>query len=119
MEKYLYIEIHEIFFCSFPIELYEWIFKLADSQGRWNLDGPIVWISEIIQKLEAFEDKIACIVDHLLNHVMGGFVTQFIVDTSVSYSEVEQHFFKGPRGKYVKYLNTWIKFYCAKNGLCS
>lgn len=42
LDRYLYTEIHEIFFSSFPVELYEWIVKLADSQGRWRLDGPIV-----------------------------------------------------------------------------
>ena len=31
VDCYLYIEIHEIFFVSFPSELYEWIAKLADS----------------------------------------------------------------------------------------
>ena len=42
LDQHLYTEIHESFFASFPTELYEWITKLADSQGRWKLDGPIV-----------------------------------------------------------------------------
>ena len=109
LDRYLYIEIHKIFFCSFLIELYEWIAKLADSQGRWKLDGPIVWTPELVQSLEASKDKIALSVDHWLNCVIGGFVTEFAVDPSISYSEVERRFFKGLRGKYVKYLNTWIK----------
>jgi len=36
-------------------------------------------------------------------------VNEFMVDTSVSYSEVKRFFFKGLRGKYLKLLNTWIK----------
>jgi len=36
-------------------------------------------------------------------------MTEFTVDTSVSYSKEECHFFKGLRGKYLKSLNTWIK----------
>jgi len=28
LERYLYMEIHEIFFASFPSKLYEWIVKL-------------------------------------------------------------------------------------------
>jgi len=83
--------------------------KLADSQGRWKLDGPIVWTPELVKRLEASEDKIARAIDHWLDHMIGGFVTEFMVDTSVSYSEVERFFFKGPQGKYVKSLNTWIK----------
>ena len=48
LDTYLYTEIHEIFFCSFPIELYEWIAKLADSQGRWKIDNLIVWTLELV-----------------------------------------------------------------------
>ena len=103
------MEIHEIFFTSFPTEMYEWIMKLADSQGRWKLDGPIVRTPELVRRLEASEYKIAHAVDHWLDQIIGGFITEFVVDTSVSYSEAERCFLKGPRGKYVKSLNTWIK----------
>jgi len=46
LDYYLYTKIHEIFFASFPSELYEWIAKLADSQGRCRLDKAIVWTPE-------------------------------------------------------------------------
>jgi len=109
LDCYLYPEIHEIFFASFPTELYEWIVKLANSQGRYKLDRPIMWTPELVRRLEASEDKITLIVDHWLDRIIGGFITEFAVDTSVSYSEAERRFLKGPRGKYVKFLNTWIK----------
>ena len=80
--------------------------KLEDRQGRWKLDGPIVWTPELVRRLEASEDKITCLVDHWLNQIIGGFIIEFVVDTSVSYSEAERRFLKGPRGKYVKSLNT-------------
>lgn len=103
------MEIHETFFYSFPINLYEWIMKLANDQGRWRLDSPIVWTLELVRRLEAFEDKMTCVVDHWLAYIIGGFMTEFAIDTSVSYSEVECHFLKGSRGKYLKSLNTGIK----------
>jgi len=53
LDCYLYTEIHKIFFASFPIELYEWITKLVDSQGRWKLYNPIVWTPELVRRLEA------------------------------------------------------------------
>lgn len=93
MERCLYTEIHEIFFTFFPIELHEWIAKLVDKEVRWKFDGPIVWTPELVQRLEASKDKIARAVDHWLDHIIGGFVTKFAVDTSVNYSEVEWHFF--------------------------
>ena len=105
----MYIEIHEIFFCSLPIELYEWIAKLVDNQGRWRLQRLIVWTPELVWRLEASEDKTTHVVDHWLDRIIGGFVTDFTVNTSVSYSEVERRFFKGSRGKYLRFVNTWIK----------
>lgn len=90
------------------VELYDWIAKLANGQGRWRLDGLIVQTQKLVQKLEASEDKVMRVVNHWLDRIIGGFVTEFMVNNSVSYSEEEQCFFKGPRGKYLKSLNTWI-----------
>lgn len=103
------MEIHKLFFTSFPSELYEWIVKLADSHTRCRLDKPIVWALELVRKLEASEDKISRDVYHWLDLIIGGFITKFAVDTKVSYSEAERCFFKVPRGKYIKSLKTWIK----------
>jgi len=61
------MEIHEIFFASFPSKLYEWITKLADNQGRCRLDKPIVWDPKLVCGLEASGDKIVRVVDHWLN----------------------------------------------------
>ena len=61
------METHEIFFTSFPTELYKWIRKLVDSQGRWKPNNFIVWIPELVHRLEALEDKITHIVDHWLD----------------------------------------------------
>lgn len=60
-------------------------------------------------RLEASEDKIARVVDHWLDRVIGGFITEFAIEIIVSYSEAEMHFLQGPWGKYIKSLNTWIK----------
>lgn len=64
LDMYLHIKIHKIFFFTFLIELYEWITELADDQGRWRLDGPIVGTSELVQRLEASKDKIMHVLDH-------------------------------------------------------
>jgi len=36
LDRYIFTDIHEIFFASFPVELYEWIARLADNVGRWE-----------------------------------------------------------------------------------
>lgn len=58
LDRYVYIEIHEILFVSFPSELYEWIVRLADNHGRYKLDQPIVWALELVCKIETSKDKI-------------------------------------------------------------
>lgn len=60
--------------------------KLVDNQGRWRPDGPIVSTPELVQRLEAFEDRFFCATDHWLDHIIGGFATKFMVDTLVSYN---------------------------------
>jgi len=54
-------------------------------------------------------DKIVQVVDHWIDQIIGGFITEFAVDTTISYCEAERHFLKGLQGKYIKSLNTWIK----------
>lgn len=39
LQRYLYTEEHEVFLCSFPCELYEWLAKLVDGKPTWKLDN--------------------------------------------------------------------------------
>ena len=84
LDHHIYTEIHKIFFTSFSLELYEWIARLADSLGRCRIDQPIAWTPELACRLEASEDKIARVVDHWLDWVIGGFIIEFMIDTTVS-----------------------------------
>jgi len=38
LDRYAYTEIHEIFFAYFSSELYKWITRLADNEGRCKLE---------------------------------------------------------------------------------
>ena len=75
--------------------LYEWIAKLENNQGRCRLNKPVVWTPELVHRLGALEDKIVQAVDHWLNQIIGGIITEFTVDMTISYSEAEQRFLKG------------------------
>jgi len=68
-----------------------------------------VWTPELVHRLEATEDKLACTVDHWLDWIIGGFITEFMIDATVSYSEAERKFLQGPQGRYIKSFNAWIK----------
>lgn len=79
----------------------------------------IMWTPELVRRLEASEDKIMQAVDHWLDRIIGGFINEFAIETTVSYNEAEICFLKGPRGKYIKSLNTWIKMLlCEKWVMC-
>jgi hypothetical protein len=41
--------------------------------------------------------------------VLGGYVTEFSIDCTQSYSVVERELFKGPCGRYLKSISMWIK----------
>ena len=80
--------------------------RLVDSTRRCKLDQLIVWTPELERRLEAFEDKITWTIDHWLDQILGGFITEFTMGTTVSYNEAERCFLKGPRGKHIRSLNT-------------
>ena len=62
-----------------------------------------------MKHLEGLEYKVTKVVDYWINSISGGFIIEFAIDTYISYSEVEHRFFKGPSGKYLNSLKTWIK----------
>lgn len=49
-----------------------------------------------MRRLEVFEDKIVWVVDHWLDQIIGGFITEFAIDTTISYNKAERRFLKGP-----------------------
>lgn len=109
LQRYLYTKEHEVFLSSFLCELYEWLAKLVDGQPTWKLDNPIVWTLELVKCMKESENKAAKAVNYWINSILGGFIIEFVIDTSVSYSKEKCQFFKGIRGKYLKSLKTQIK----------
>ena len=64
-----------------------------------------------MQRLEASERNITWAMDHWIDHTLGSFFTEFAIDRNISDSEAKCRLFKGPQGKYLKSLKTWIKFF--------
>lgn len=93
--------------------------RLANNVGSCRLDKPIVWTLEPVCRIEATDNKIARAIDHWLNQLIGGFIIEFAIDTTMSYNEAKRRFLQGPRGRYIKSLNTWIKMMlCEKHIMC-
>ena len=82
--KYIFTEVHEILFVTFAHELQEWLARLVDFQTCWIDEEVTQWTPELIQQLENTDNKITRNVDHWVDNVLGGFVTEFAVDQFVS-----------------------------------
>ena len=93
--KYIFIESYEIFFVTFMIILQEWLANLVEFQTCWKDERVTHWTPEQLAQLEQTDNTITWTVDHWVDSVLGGFVTEFAIDQSVSYSEAERRFFKG------------------------
>jgi hypothetical protein len=107
--RYIFTDIHEIFFGGIHQELYEWLARLAYTQFEIRSRPPVVWTSALIKKVKRVDNVMSREVDHWFDSTIGGYITEFVVDRVESYSQAERYFFKGPRGKFLHFLKLRIK----------
>ena len=112
LERYIYTDIHEIFFCEFLVLLYEWLLKLASQRKKIQEREPTEWNPQ----LKIISNPISRAVDFWVDSIFEGYITEFVVNTVTSYSEVERKFFQGNRGRYLTYLRIWIKMLYVRKG---
>ena len=62
-------------------------------------------------------NKITRAIDFLLYSIVEGFIIEFVVDTAKSYSTSEKEFLRGPRGRYIRSLYTYIKILLYNKGV--
>jgi len=43
LQKYIYTDVHEVFFATFPSELHSWLARLAECRGYVRSDIPTQW----------------------------------------------------------------------------
>jgi hypothetical protein len=109
--RYIFTNIHEIFFGGIHQELYEWLARLADNQFEIISRTPVVWTSTLIKKIKRVDNIVSRAVNHCFDSTIGGYVTEFFVDRVDSYIQAERYFFKGPRGKILHFLKLKIKMF--------
>jgi hypothetical protein len=96
--------------------LTEWLGRLVENVGRYRVEALRNWTPELIRQLNTVSNKVSHAIDFWLNSILGGYITEFAVDCTQSYSVVERDFFKGPCGRYLNALSTWINMLlCDKN----
>ena len=116
LQRYLFTDLHEIFFCEFPIIIYEWIAIIAQKKKCFKAT-PTIWNVVSINCLKSVSNSISRAVDFWFDSIIGGYITEFAVDTVKSYSAAKREFFKGPRGKYLNSLKLWTKILFCEKGV--
>jgi hypothetical protein len=116
LEKYVFTDLHEVFFCDFPHLLQEWILRSKDNHAT-NLIRHLEWTPVQIEQLQHVNNRFTRAVDFWLDNIMAGFITEFVVDTMKSYNEVEQEFLWGLQGRYIRSLYTSIKIFLCNKGV--
>jgi hypothetical protein len=100
LDKYVFNDLHEVFFCDFPHVLQEWILRLKYNHTT-NRIRQLEWNPTEIAHLQQVDNKFTHAVDFWLDNIVAGFITEFAVDTAKSYNAAEKEFLKGPRGRYI------------------
>jgi hypothetical protein len=107
--RYIFIDIHEIFFGGIHKELYEWLARLEDTQFEIRSRPSVVWTSVSIKKVKRVYNVVLRAIYHWFDSTIGGYITEFSIDRVESYNQAERYFFKGHRGKFLKLLKLKIK----------
>ena len=97
--KVCLLGIHEIFFSEFPVVLYEWLARLVTQNTNCQGGEPKEWTPQLIQRLESVSNYISKDVNFWVDKILGGYITEIVVDTINSYSEAERELFQGHRGR--------------------
>lgn len=108
LQRYVFTELHEIFFGKLPIILTKWLERLVKITERYRTAMPWNWTPELVRQLNFGSNKTSRAVDFWLNGILRDHITKFAVDCTQSYSVAERDFFKGSRERFMKALGTSI-----------
>jgi hypothetical protein len=83
--RFIFTDIHKIFFGEIHKELYEWLSRLADTQFEIRSRPPMVWTSALIKKVKRVDNFVSRVIDHLFDITIGGYITEFSINKVESY----------------------------------
>jgi hypothetical protein len=96
IQKYVYTNLHEICFSEFPIIAMDWLEILVENTRRYQDAGPRNWTRELVIKLNYVSNNTSHVVDFWLDSILGGHITDFAIDCTISYNVAERDFFNVP-----------------------
>ena len=88
--RYIYSDIHEIFFVEFLIALYEWLAQLTFQKKIFQGGKPDQWTPELIQQLRRVNNKASRVVDVWIDNILEGYIVKFAIDTVKYYIDIER-----------------------------
>ena len=117
VEKYIYSDIHEIFFAEFPFILHEWLSSLERRKTNFQRRAAVEWNDKLVRKVTSVSKTISRAIDFWVDSILQGYITEFVVEAITSYSEAERIFSQGPRRRYLLSISTWIKILIYEKGI--
>ena len=89
LQRYVFTDIHEIFFGSIHIELHQWLSRLTERRTNFQECHFPDWNPTRVNILKRVNNDISHVVDFWTTQTLDAFVTEFAIDTSTSFSEAE------------------------------
>ena len=89
LQRYIFTDVHEIFFGSIHIKLHQWLPRLTERKTNFKEDQFLDWTPTIINILKRVNNAISQTVYFWTTRTLEAFVTEFTIDTSTSFSEAE------------------------------
>jgi len=109
LQDHIYSNLQDILFCAFPIILTEWLLRLCEENATWRNVGPRESTPQLIKQMKEISNPISRTIDFRIVSILRGYITEFSIDYTKSYSTTKRELFQGPGEEYLRELIVWIK----------
>jgi len=93
MERYVYTDLHENLFGEFQIILTKWLEILVEKTRIFRATTSRNWTPKLVRQFNYVSNPTTHVVDFWLDNILGGYITEFVVYCTQSYSVAERDFF--------------------------
>jgi hypothetical protein len=73
MQRYVFTDLHEIFFDEFPKILTKWLERLVEKTRRFGATTPKNWTTELVRQLNSVSNPTTQAIDFWLDSVLGDY----------------------------------------------
>ena len=70
VDRYIYSDIHEVFFVEFPVILYEWLTRLAARQTSFQRREFVEWSDQLVHEVTNVSNAISRTVDFWVDSIL-------------------------------------------------